>query len=791
MISASVGNETLPAIDERPPVIGPNLAVNQELAKAVTKYIQWTYWYPYWLIQQTQWNACRMIDNAWRVRYAASDVNYTAVTRQTAAQSAPWAQDGKAAKSQSPMFFQQVKAVTDLGEILSFDDGLPMRAVVPEWIEEDLFYRPTQSSADALNAVIKLNAREVEFRDAYRKAFGCFAKYGYNFVHVPLVLKRYAQPMPLPAGMDPISFGQMNPDKPMELTPEGPVYMEPRLSVRTDFVPVHVEDVFCDPFLPCLDMNQQPCPIVRTFSSPDALRANAYDPQANPFGFVNIEEAVTKTKGHWMLADPDRQLLVQRLQNRYGMNDQISAGANNRIRAENLYTAYAMLGIQDGKLDEGEGVPCPACLGEGKVEPLGPADEPTGTEMVCPQCGGARKVPVPKKRYICQFYGPMSTYAYCLRIQEMPADPKGQQMDVPILFGADLVEDDSASIPQGIGQIMLLACEQVTRAETQFEQSKEYTINRPWMLKWDSPAYKKQNLNEPNGKIPFENDPKEATRADASSYDDTATLIQYIEYRNQQLQQIGGATETLLGQISTGRRSALEIGEATEAAKNPLVIKVDRFNHQIPGKWARIVQRNLELFGDRDYVRRITGGLTYFGKCEVFTAVGQEFVKKLAVGQALRETLQVSVADPTLMPVRSQLWNEFFGIMGIRVRVPDGGERKAQQDALNIINKILAEGIPDPALPDDPHQIYVAAFSSALKDPYWNQKYPQNIPLLYDRLVMQTQLLQQQQMAQMQQAMLQNQLMGPQGGPGGGAPNPDKGRAPAADRGSQMQGAQG
>lgn len=787
MIAAAVGNETVPAIDEQPPAIGPNLATSPDLCAAVTKYIQTTFWYPYWLIQQTQWQACRMIDNAWRVRYAAQDLNLTEVTRQTVAQSTPWAQDGKAAKSQSPMFFQQIKSITDLGEILSFSDGLPMRAVKPDWIEEDLFYQPTQASADALNAVIKLNVKEVDFRDRYRRAFGCYAKYGYGFVHAPLILRRYVQPVPLQVQgpMAPEDLQRAFPDKEIQFTPQGPMTMEPRLAVRTDFIPVHVEDCYCDPFLSCSDMNQQPCPLIRTFASHETLRDNVYDPQGNPFGFLNTKLAITKDKGHWFLSDPEMQLRVQRLQNRYNLSDQISMGGDHRSRAEQLYTAYVMLGIsEDGKLDTGEGVDCPKCMGVGEVEPLAELGEGTGERMPCPHCQGAKKMVVPKKRYIVQMYGGLTVQTTCLRIQEMP-----EGMDVPIIFSADLVEDDSASIPQGVSQVMLLACEQVTRAECQFEQAKEYTVHRPWVVKWDSPAWKKQNLNEPNGKIPFESDPKEATRADASSYDETATLMPYIEYRNQQLQQIGGATETLLGQISSGRRSALEIGEATEAAKNPLVCKVDRFNTQVCGKWVRLLQKNLELFGDRDYIRRITHGLTYFGKCEVFTEVAHEFVKKLAISQALRETLQVSAGDPVVEPKRADLWNELFQLSGIRTRLDDGGVKRAMQTAMVIINKILAQGIPDPPLPSDPHQIYVAAFEGALKDPYWNDQYPQNMKMLYERLMMQNQLLQQQQQAMMMQQMAMNQMMG--GNEGGGPPNAKKGREPAADRGSQNQQAQG
>src|SRR5262249_26930354 len=159
--------------------------------------------------------------------------------------------------------------------------------------------------------------------------------------------------------------------------------------------------------------------------------------------------------------------------------------------------------------------------------------------------------------------------------------------------------------------------------------------------------------------------------------------------------------------------SALEIGEATEAAKNPLVIMVDRFNHQVPGGWAKRLQENLEKWGDRDYIRRRTGR-TYFGACRIFTAVGKEFIKKLAMATALKETLQMSAGDPVIEPVRAQLYNAFFKIAGIDIVVPDGGYKKAMADGMRIVDKILAHGIPDMPLPSDPHEVFVQVFEGAL-----------------------------------------------------------------------------
>src|ERR1051326_6292433 len=268
MISPPIGNELQPAIDEHSPFIGPNLAVNQKLCADLTKHLTWAYWWIYLQIQEQFWNAWRQIDNAWRVRYSSQDLNFTALTLPQAKAATPIPQDGKSAKGQNTMPFQQIKAVTDLGEILSFEEGLPMRAEVPPGLLEDEMYQPTQQTADALNSIIRQNAEEVDFRDKHRKAFGMFAKYGCCYVHTPFILRR-EMPAPQPDNMSP----------------------QPRISIQTDFIALNNENVMIDPFLPA-DMDRQPCPFVKEIISSDELDAFRYDPAANPFGYVNVEMAL-------------------------------------------------------------------------------------------------------------------------------------------------------------------------------------------------------------------------------------------------------------------------------------------------------------------------------------------------------------------------------------------------------------------------------------------------------------------------------------------------------------------
>jgi hypothetical protein len=580
------GNEWMPAIDEAPPTIGENLAGNEELCKALTKYLTWTYWWPYEQLQQTTWNEDRQIDNAWRARFDARDLNFTALTRQTLAEAKPTPLDGKSAQGQSVAPFQQIQAVTNIFETLSFEDGLPMRATVPPDVEEDVYYRPTEESAKALNSIIAQNAEDVDFRNSYRRMAGSFAKYGRAWVHCPFSLERQEvaqKPIQITGGLPQVqALIAAAPDKRAEMTPEGLVFYEPRLHIRTEFNVLHVHDVYVDQFLPCLNMERQPAPFVREFVTPMDIEANAYDAKTNPFGYLNARRAVEATKGHYCLNQEDMVPMRDRLKNRYNLND--NYGPPERQRMHQRWTCYPMLRIDDeGNLDIGEGTPCKQCASSGKVEWQAENGEGVASteKGPCPACEGSGRLRPPAKRYIVQFFGGLTLQTTCLRIQEMPAG-----MKVPILFGADLIEDDASSIPMSKSGVMLIAVEQATRAESQFERGKEYNVNRPWICWEDSPSAKVQDKNKSGATLLYSNDPKELQRAEGSNYDDGPTLLVYLDRSDTKIQRIMGASDTLLGQISQGRRSALEIGEATEAARNPLVLMVDRLNRMIPGKWA-------------------------------------------------------------------------------------------------------------------------------------------------------------------------------------------------------------
>jgi hypothetical protein len=97
--------EIIPAADEHPPEIPPNLAGNQALCTNVTKFLVHRYWYAYEQQQMRLWPIWRRIDDAWRARTQTQDlIEGRSITEKMAEPLTPQDRGGISARGQTPRF---------------------------------------------------------------------------------------------------------------------------------------------------------------------------------------------------------------------------------------------------------------------------------------------------------------------------------------------------------------------------------------------------------------------------------------------------------------------------------------------------------------------------------------------------------------------------------------------------------------------------------------------------------------------------------------------------------------
>ncbi len=431
------------------------------------------------------------------------------------------------------------------------------------------------------------------------------------------------------------------------------------------------------------------------------------------------------------------------------------------------------------------------------------ADVPT--DQPCGACEGTGTIRIKNERHVVQFYGALygGQSATCLRIQRNPT----AKDKVPIAYASHLVEDTATARPISKSEIAQSAFEQLATAHNQFLDSKSLNIRRPWKKQIGSPSFD-VDCNAPNGVIPWESSENEANRTESSAFDDGVTLLPYMNLEEKEIQDIFGANDTIVGEISSGRRPASEINLANQGSMRPLVNLIDQFNHDMFGHngWGGFALDNMEVWGDRDWFLKRTGRPVW-GKLELYTAVGEEMLKKQALLANGRYILELAGSNPALQPLIPKILQQMLPEMGLKIdpSILDQGMRKAQADGMKIVAKILGDGVPLMPSQDDPHEIFVQIFSEALRsagqslaandgEDYWATHAPQNLPLLAQRLGMQQQLLLQQQMQQMQaqlaQASMQSQAEN-SGRPDPRGNQPKRPNEPPATEGRRIQNEQG
>lgn len=819
--------EIVPALDETRPQIGPNLAGDLDFGRDTWDYIYREYLYPQIIQQQPLLPVWKRIDDAWRVKGDSSDLDISLsdpirISTDPARKGKGGItdpNDGYSSRVYPPTMHKQITALTDLMLSIAWDQGLPVRVEKDPTEFEHPLYNPVAQSVAAQNELLDRCAREIELERFDRISRGCYAKYGFTMVHTDFEYELSDEPQSFLIPPDPNLANQMAIDLSQRFggppTVQGNVATWVQRTVKTmrqRFQPLRHDDVYIDITLPA-DMNRQLCPTVRSRVTRADLFGRDYDPDKNPFGYLNTQMALGNSVDQWTF-DLSNTNFREELGKKWGLSETGIIRQKNALKYR--WTAYPMLAIyQDaatGKnmLDKGDGVQCPTCQWAGKVtaqppnpgpqlaadaygNPVAvPSPDPDPITNTCPGCNGLMKTFIKPERYVVEVFGNLTgnsnnanASATVLRIQRNPT----VKDRVPILFSAQLPEDTAGAYPLSKAEAALKSADQEATCLNQWFDAKNALINPPWAVPADSPNRNK-DLNRPNANITYETNPDE-NQPLRMQLDPTQNILPIQQKFQGDQQEIMGANDTLLGQIQSGRRSASEIQNAYDSSKAPIVISVDQYNRDILGNWAQMFLDSMEAFADRAWIQKVTGRTT-FGKVRLFTSVAAEFMKRQAAIGNYQYLIQVASQRPeaNITP----LMDAVGGLMKLDVNMdevfPDGGVKKARADGMRIVTQILGQGQLMPPAPQDPHAIYIEIFEQALQDPYWQEKTPETMPLLQQRLMMQLQLQMQQQMAQMkaQQQQLLASQPSPKGKDGGGNGNqPDLPNIPPATVGGQNQ----
>jgi hypothetical protein len=814
--AAIMSAEVRPSQDEMLPIIEPNLAANEPLCKSVANHLVQDFFYPYLMQAERMYSTWNRIDDMWRATVAratldipvsqdAENVSKLAKGIGTANQ-----HDGRQAKVSPSSIHRQIDSIVNLGVALSWEGGEPpVKAKRPKEVAEAPLYNPVEQGIELANTEIRRQAKEIGLKASHRVMLANCLKYGHAFAlrDFERKLKPEKQYFVLPADPQMATmqvqalaeqFGSM-PEIKTDVMGRN-IACVTKLTVetmRTNFIPVDISAVFIDEMMSCRPMERQPCPIVRLHINRWELEQNRYEQQQNPFGWLNIEQAIEENSGHYALSSPDETELRQRVQKRLGLSD-APGGLKPKNTIKQLWTAYPLLAISEkGELDTGEGCTCPQCEGKGKQQQqIQNEDGSQGfTETQCEACAGRGKYHPPTKRYVVQMFGNLygGGNATVLRIQRNPT----AKDKVPIIYTSHLIEDTATSRPVSKTEICLSAAEELATCRNQFLDAKSATIRRGWKVRGDS-MYSDQPLTGPALRVKWESNPNEFERLESNNYDETATIIPHAQMLEGDIEKTFGANDTIIGQISAGRRAASEISLASEGSKRPLVNFIDQVNGDTMGEfgWGQAVLDDLERWGDRDYLLKRTGRTT-FGKVELDTAVGEEMLRAqdtIAQTRYLLETFSRFPQFSGLLPVIAEKFFEASKI-DIDISAIDQGVKKAQMDCFTLMSRILGNGEMLPPLPDDPDPIYVDMFSQCLRDikinenNHWRQTVPQNIPLLEQRLFMQQRQMEAKQMLQMQQDMAQQAMMNEAiGGPNNNPPKRPNSTAQSPGEARQRQG---
>lgn len=609
------------------------------------------------------------------------------------------------------VIFDAIDRLANMNHFISFKNRLPVQYQKPEYVETPFtndVYHPLDDKIKAGNALLQWNADQVEFYRKHLIACRHHYTYGISYVHSGFEFKTTLNARQLNNGQQ--------------------IQREEIEKIGTTFDPISVRRMWLDYRIPAWDMEGQPCPFFFTESTKFATLQNKYNPDTNPFGFVNQDKLI---QGQYMFAQPEyaSQLdamtkTITQVGNAAGLDQAVPQVLKPDFSQNMLWTFFPML----------------------------PLDPQTGDWEKY-----ADGTDVPAQRYIVQTYGSnLTSNQTLLRIQQNYY-PKNK---LPIYASCHMPDMDSGQYCPSIGQLLFNHYKEIVTCTNQFIANKDWINDPPAWIQQSSPSVD-QDLTRKGAKL-IVNGPQDFGWR--QPYDATASTVAMRGQLREEARTTSKAVDAILGKAMGSRTSATEAANVFQAAMSGVTTDINLFNFDISGNFARRVWDYAGLWFDPDLLAAISGQFGFALKPEdlwlnigIQTNVGSIFIESVVRQQNIRYVLESGGNDPTLN--RSAFWKMLLKEMhfdNVDTLVNDQGfSEEVQRSTMQAI--LAYQGTPIPINPQQNHQIAIKVKSSFLEDlnSIWNQQHGENAQLL----VRDVQLHQQFLLAEMQQQMMQQEQM--------------------------------
>lgn len=632
--------------------------------------------------------------------------------------------------------FDAVERLTDVHHFVSFKDGIPIQYNIPKYFDsrsEDSFYHPFRDKIKAANALLQWS---FDNEDVYRKHAICtrhFYTYGVAFA---------------------LSEFQFLVQAVQKMNNMGRIQMVPEiLKIGTSFDPISIRRLWLNYRLNAFDMDYQPCPFWFTETPRFALLQNQYNPQTNPFGFLNLDQLATYgDKISWLFTEPEMQSLRDAIEK--------VATLQSTIQGSPITLPNLMKG--DYSVD--------ACWTYYPMLPL----DPQTMEWKTRKDG---TTPVPMARYIVNTFGHnLAGKQIMLRLQRnfYPRDT------LPLYGTTHMPDMDSGLYAPSLGYLLWNHYKEIVTCKNQYIVNKDWINNPPAWVMSSSPAVN-QDLNKPGNKIEV-NGPNDFGWR--TPYDATFSTVQMMTALRDQAKTSSKSDDALLGKALGGRTSATEASNAFQASMSAVTTPINLFNFDIMGGYATKVWEYTGTWFPPELLESITGQMGFVLKPEDLWMrvgmkwdIGSTYVESIVRQQNIRYMLESSMGDPTIN--RAPMWRELLEEWRFDTSaewINDGGfEKQVWLSTQQAINAFY--GKFKPINPDQDHRIAIQVKTRFLEDldgPFMsNPDTAKNAVKIADQIKVHQQFL----LLQMHQMLLQQQVAA-HGGPPPPPPPAPPGRQP-------------